>query len=320
MPLEVLRSPAEWFARYGAARGAQKRSALTIGCFDGIHLGHQHVLKRVAAKAREAGLLPGVVTFDPHPLRILRPAEAPPLIATLEERLEGFAELGITAALVLKFDAELARVTADEFLRGLLVGQLGMAAILVGPHFRFGHKQVGNVDMLEDGASRYGYTVELMLPVQLDGEIVSSTAIRLAVMGGRVAEAERLLGHPFSLTGAIRAGAGRGRAILFPTLNLAPEQELLPRTGVYVTETRIGDHVYGSATNVGVRPTVDGRSLSVESHLFNFSETLAQGRIEIRFLERLRDEQKFASVDELRAQIARDLETAKEFLKSAEAR
>jgi len=318
MPLEVLRSPAEWFARYGAASASRRRSALTIGCFDGIHLGHQHVLKRVAARARESGLLPGVVTFDPHPLRVLRPAEAPPLIATLEQRLDGFASLGIAAALVLKFDAELARVSAEEFLRGILVEHLGMAAILVGPHFRFGHKQVGNVDMLEDEASRYGYTVELMLPVQLDGEIVSSTAIRSAVMEGRVAEAARLLGRPFSLTGAIRAGAGRGRAILFPTLNLAAEQELLPRTGVYVTENRIGDRVYGSATNVGVRPTVGGGSLSVESHLFNFSETLAEGRIEVRFLERLRDERKFTSVDELRAQIARDLVTAKEFLKTAQ--
>lgn len=320
MPLDVLRSPAEWNARYGIASNAQKRSALTIGCFDGIHLGHQHVLRRVAAKAREAGLLPGVVTFDPHPLRILRPADAPLLIATLEQRLEGFAALGIAAALVLKFDAELARVTAVEFLRGILVGQLGMAAILVGPHFRFGNRQAGNVEMLEDGASRYRYTVELMLPVQLDGEIVSSTAIRSAVLEGRVAEAARLLGRPFSLTGAIRVGAGRGRAILFPTLNLAAEQELLPRTGVYVTETRIGDRVYGSATNVGVRPTVDGSSLSVESHLFNFSEILERGRIEVRFIDRLRDERKFASVDELRAQIARDLETAQELLKAPESR
>jgi riboflavin kinase / FMN adenylyltransferase len=320
MPLDVLRSPVEWNARYGTASNAQKRSALTIGCFDGIHLGHQHVLKRVAAKAGEAGLLPGVVTFDPHPLRILRPADAPPLIATIEQRLDGFAALGIAAALVLKFDAELARVTADEFLRGILVGQLGMAAILVGPHFRFGNRQAGNVEMLEDGASRYRYTVELMLPVQLDGEIVSSTAIRSAVLEGRVAEAARLLGRPFSLTGAIRIGAGRGRAILFPTLNLAAEQELLPRTGVYVTETRIGDRVYGSATNVGVRPTVDGGSLSVESHLFNFSEILERGRIEVRFIDRLRDERKFASVDELRAQIARDLETAQELLKAPESR
>lgn len=320
MPLEVLRSPAVWLARYGAASGAQKRSALTIGCFNGLHLGHQHVLKRVVAKAREDGLLPGVVTFDPHPLRVLRPAEAPPLIATLEQRLDGFASLGVAAALVLKFDAELARVTADEFLRGILVEQLGMAEIFVGPHFRFGNRQAGNVNMLENGASRYGYTVELLLPMQLDGQIVSSTAIRSAVAEGRVAEAARLLGHPFSLTGAIRAGAGRGRAILFPTLNLAAEQELLPKTGVYVTETRIADRVYGSATNVGVRPTVDGGNLTVESHLFNFAETIAQGRIEVRFLGRLRDERKFANVEELRIQIARDLETAKEFLKAPEAR
>jgi len=320
MPLEVQRTPAEWLARYGPASRAPMRSALTIGCFDGIHLGHQHVLQRVATKARESGLLPGVVTFDPHPLRVLRPEEAPLLIATLEQRLAGFAELGIAAALVLKFDAELARISAEEFLRGMLVEQLGMAAIFVGPHFRFGHQQRGNVEMLEAGAGRYDYAVELLLPVQLGGGIVSSTAIRSAVAEGRVREAARLLGRPFSLTGAIRAGAGRGRTILFPTLNLSPEQELLPKTGVYVTETQIGKRVYGSATNVGVRPTVDGGSLLVESHLFNFSESLVEGRIEVRFLERLRGERKFATVDELRLQIARDLEKAKEFLKAPEPR
>ncbi len=316
MPLEVLRSPSEWLARYGKASGAQKRSALTVGCFDGLHLGHQQVLKRVTAKAAGAGLLPGVVTFDPHPSRILRPGKAPLLIATLEQRLAGFAALGIEAALVLKFDAELAQVTAEEFLSGILVEKLGMAAILVGPHFRFGHRQAGDARMLEDGANRFGYTVELMPPVRLGGEIVSSTAIRTAVAEGRVSEAERLLGHAFSLTGAIQTGAGRGRAILFPTLNIAAEQELLPKTGVYVTETRIGDRAYGSATNVGVRPTVDGKDLAIESHLFDFSETLVDGRIELRFLERLRDERKFASVEELRGQIARDLESAKKFLKA----
>ena len=260
-------------------------------------------------------MLPGVVTFDPHPSRLLRPGTAPPLIATLEQRLDGFAALGIEAALVLKFDAELALVTAAEFLRGILVEKLGMGAILVGPHFRFGHRQVGDVRVLEDGANRFGYTVELMPPVRLGGEIVSSTAIRSAVVEGRVAEAARLLGHAFSLTGVIQAGAGRGRAILFPTLNIAAEQELLPKTGVYVTQTRIGDRAYGSATNVGVRPTVDGKNLAIESHLFNFAETLVDGRIELRFLERLRDERKFARVEELRRQIEQDLESAKEFLK-----
>ncbi|MGO9642344.1 MAG: bifunctional riboflavin kinase/FAD synthetase [Candidatus Acidiferrales bacterium] len=316
MALEVLRSPEEWQARYGARGAAKKRSALTIGCFDGLHLGHQQVLARVVARAREGGLLPGVVTFDPHPLRVLRPAEAPPLIATIEQRLEGFATMGIEAALVLKFDAELARISAEEFLRGILAEKLAMAAILIGPNFRFGHRQEGDVPMLEASAHRFGYSVELLQPVRLGSDVVSSTAIRSAVAEGRVGEAARLLGHPFSLTGPVRAGARRGRAILFPTLNLVAEQELLPKRGVYVTETRVGNRTYGSATNVGVRPTVDGGNLSIESHLFDFAETLVESRIEIRFLERLRDERKFASVEELRRQIAQDLEAAKEFLKA----
>ncbi len=239
MPLDVLQSPAEWLARYGAASASHKRSALTIGCFDGIHLGHQHVLKRVAAKARETWIC------CPASSRSIRIRCA---FCALRKRRcssprssSGWTDsrrLGVAAALVLKFDAELARISAEEFLRGILVEQLGMAAIFVGPHFRFGHQQRGNVEMLEAGAGRYDYAVELLLPVQLDGGIVSSTAIRSAVAEGRVREAARLLGRPFSLTGAIRAGAGRGRTILFPTLNLSPEQELLPKTGVYVTETQ----------------------------------------------------------------------------------
>jgi riboflavin kinase/FMN adenylyltransferase len=316
MALKVLRTPGEWYKRYTAAG---KFSALSIGCFDGLHLGHQEVLRRVVARARETDSIAGVVTFDPHPLRVLRPAEAPPMISTLAQRLEGFERAGIQAVLVLEFTRSVAEVSAAEFLESILVERLGMGAICVGPNFRFGHKQAGNTDLLSELGPDFGYDVEIVPPAMLRGEIVSSTAVRTAVAAGQVSAAAELLGRPFALTGSIRAGDGRGGAILVPTLNLAPEQELLPKTGVYCTETRVGETLYRSATNVGFRPTFDGQALSIESNLFDFSETMVSGAIEVRFWERLRDEQKFASVEELRRQIELDLEAAKEFFRKRDA-
>jgi riboflavin kinase/FMN adenylyltransferase len=316
MALKVLRTPGEWYKRYTAAG---KFSALSIGCFDGLHLGHQEVLRRVVARARETDSIAGVVTFDPHPLRVLRPAEAPPMISTLAQRLEGFERAGVGAVLVLEFTRSVAEVSAAEFLESILVEQLGMGAICVGPNFRFGHKQAGNTDLLSELGPVFGYDVEIVPPAMLRGEIVSSTAVRTAVAAGQVSAAAELLGRPFALTGSIRAGDGRGGAILVPTLNLAPEQELLPKTGVYCTETRVGETLYRSATNVGFRPTFDGQALSIESNLFDFSETMVSGAIEVRFWERLRDEQKFASVEELRRQIELDLEAAKEFFRKRDA-
>jgi riboflavin kinase / FMN adenylyltransferase len=316
MALAVMHTPEEWAARYTAAG---KFSALSVGTFDGLHLGHQEVLRRVVERARGAGYLAGVVTFDPHPLRILRPEKAPPMISTLAQRLEGFERAGIEAVLVLEFTRAVAEISAQNFLETILVERLGMGAICVGPNFKFGNKQTGNTALLSDMAEEYGYEVAIVPPTMLNGEIVSSTAVRTAVAAGNVSVAAGLLGRAFSLTGEIRAGDGRGGAILVPTLNLAPEQELLPKTGVYCTETRIGDKIYRSATNVGFRPTFDGQALSIESNLFDFSEMNVSGAIEVRFWERLRDEQKFASVEDLRRQIALDLEAARDFFRKRDA-
>jgi riboflavin kinase/FMN adenylyltransferase len=170
--------------------------------------------------------------------------------------------------------------------------------------------------MLEQMAPCFGYEVEIVPPSVLNGQLVSSTAVRSAIAAGQVALAAELLGHPFSLTGPIRPGDKRGGAVLVPTLNLAPEQELLPKTGVYCTETCVGATLYRSVTNVGFRPTFNGQALSIESHLFDFSEMIPEGEIEVRFWERLRDEQKFASVDDLRRQINLDLEAAKTFFRA----
>ena len=185
----------------------------------------------------------------------------------------------------------------------------------MGQNFRFGHRQQGNVETLAELGRRFGFAVHIVDPVVIDGEFVSSTGVRNAVAEGRVAHAARLLGRPFALTGEIVHGAGRGSTVLFPTLNLAPEQELLPKLGVYATETRLDGRVYRSATNVGFRPTFDGTFLGVESHLFDFSQEVTKGRLEVRFWERLRDERKFSGPAELRAQIAADLRETRDYFR-----
>jgi riboflavin kinase / FMN adenylyltransferase len=312
--LAVVHSAADWAAAFGGPQQASQRGAVvSIGNFDGMHLGHQKILGAVAERARQLEAVATVITFDPHPLKVLRPAQAPPLVCTLKQRLEGFASMGIEAALVLRFDMNLAARSPEEFVLEFLAGPLRAKSVLVGGNFRFGYRQAGNAAALQELGVRLGFTVEIIEPVVSRGEVVSSTAVRRAVSEGRVSDASRLLGRPFALTGEITRGEGRGSTILVPTLNLAPEQELLPKTGVYATETAIDGCVYRSATNVGFRPTFNGAHLSVESHLFGFDEQLTLGRLEVRFRERLRDEQKFSGPEELRKQIAADMEQARQF-------
>ena len=310
MPFAVLHSPAEWAARFG---GSGRRTVLTVGNFDGLHLGHQRILRGVFERARAADATAAAVTFDPHPLKLLRPDDAPPLITTLAQRLAGLEQMGLDAVLVLKFDPKILRLSPEDFVLGILAEHMHLGAILVGENFRFGYRQAGDVHLLTELGRRRGFEVGIVPPVIVGGEVVSSTAVRRAVSEGRVEHAAGLLGRPFVLTGEIRPGTGQGARLVFPTLNLAPEQELLPRIGVYATETRVAGRLYRSATNVGVRPTFDRGRLTVESHLFDFSEKLTTGSLEVRFWKRLRDERKFSGPEALRAQIAKDIEQARRF-------
>jgi len=309
MPFFVCKTVEEWASHFADA----KRAAVSVGTFDGLHVGHQKILQSVRERARATGQRAAVVTFDPHPMRVLHPERAPQMIQTLSQRLAGFEQIGLDAALVLRFDRALSLVSPEEFIERILVGGLRAGDILVGDNFRFGHRGAGDVRLLSEFGKRDGFGVEVIPPVEVAGQIVSSTAIRGAVAGGNVAGAIPLLGRAFSLTGEIGAGAGRGRTILFPTLNLAPEQELLPKLGVYATECSVGGKLYSSVTNVGTRPTFNGAGVTVESHLFGFGENLAGGRMEVRFHTRIRDEQKFSGADALRAQIALDIEAARKF-------
>ena len=309
MPLTVLHSAEEWAARFGAGG----RTVLSVGNFDGLHLGHQKILRMVLSRARAAVHTAAAVTFDPHPMKLLRPDNAPRMIETLSQRLAGLEQIGLDAVLVLRFDRALSLLSPEDFLQRILIERLHVAAVLVGANFCFGYRGAGDVRLLTQFGKEHGFDVETVSPVEVGGTVVSSTAIRNAIAEGGVDEAVPLLGRPFSLTGEIRAGAGRGRTILFPTLNLVPEQELLPKLGVYATESVVGGNVFRSVTNVGTRPTFDGRGVTVESHLFGFDERISAGAMEVHFHTRLREERKFSGAEELRAQIARDIVAAREY-------
>lgn len=292
---------------------ATGRLVCAIGNFDGVHCGHQAILHRTAQLAQRLGHTAAVLTFDPHPLKVLRSPTTPLLLTTLEQRLELFAACGVETVIVQPFDEAFARLSPEEFVEQVLVAALRVAAVVVGQNFRFGHQQTGRTDTLIEWGRRCGFCVEVVPPVFVRGHLVSSTRVRQALAEGQVGLAGRLLGRPFSLTGWIEPGTGRGSQLLVPTLNLRPEQEILPRAGVYATETRVGSQWFRSATNVGFRPTFDGQQLTVESHLLDFGQALHEGRLEIRFWKRLRDEQRFASAAALREQIQLDLDRTRRF-------
>jgi riboflavin kinase/FMN adenylyltransferase len=313
-PTSVLAftSPEQWTTQYASSgRG----SVLAIGNFDGIHLGHQAILRAAVQRAAKTKDVATALTFDPSPRKILRPESAPQRVSTNAQRMDWFGTVGLESAVVLPFTLDLARLSPEEFVEQVLARGLHVRAVLVGENFRFGHKQAGNVALLRELGARHGFAVEIIPPVALDGEVVSSTAIRREIAAGNVTHAARLLGRPFALTGEIVTGTGTGRRFTFPTLNLKPEQELLPARGVYVTRTLLEGETRSrrSVTNVGMRPTFNGASLSVETHVLDFSGEVTAKRMEVRFWKRLREEKKFAGPEDLRAQIARDIAAARRF-------
>lgn len=308
----VFSSSGEWAARYGESK---RGSVLVVGNFDGIHLGHQMILNYAMQHARESGAVPTALTFEPPPLKVLRPESAPLRLSTNQQRLEWFGLAGMEAAVVLPFTPELSQLSAEEFVEQILVRDLQVRSVVVGENFRFGHRQRGDVALLREMGMRHGFAVVIHVPVKYKKAVISSTLIRKQIAEGDVTNAARLLGRPFVLTGDVVSGTGTGRQFTFPTLNLAAEQELLPGRGVYITRTVLDGESssHRSVTNVGMRPTFNGNALSVETHLLDYSGNFAPKRIEVRFWKRLREEKQFAGVDELRAQIAQDIDKANAF-------
>lgn len=307
-PLVVAHSAEEWRQLCGGAP-----TAMSIGNFDGVHSGHRKILEDVAQRAHQSGWMSAVLTFDPHPTKVLRPEAAPLQIETLAQRLDGFSRNGIEAVLVLPFTLELAQVKARDFVQRFLVETMNAKAVLVGESFRFGNRQEGDVELLEKLGDKFGFEVDIIAPVGDGNSVVSSSAIRQAVRDGRVEDARQMLGRPFALVGEIHPGTGQGRKLVVPTLNITTQQELLPKNGVYATESVLGGKTYQSVTNIGVRPTFDGQRLAIETNLFDFGETITDGAMEVRFKSRLRDEQKFPSIEALREQVLKDIEAAKKF-------
>ena len=311
-PLQLFSTPLAWSIRYGSSGSG---STLAIGNFDGIHLGHQAILQAAVARAREISAVATALTFDPLPQKVLRPETAPLRVSTTEQRLNCFAAMGMDAAVVLPFTHNLAKLTPQEFVDEILVRDLHVRAVFVGENFRFGHKQAGNARMLLLLGAERGFDVVIIPHVVYKSEVVSSTIIRREIASGDVAHAARLLGRPFTLSGKVVSGTGTGRRFTFPTLNLAPEQELLPERGVYVTRTRFDgeSRTRRSVTNIGVRPTFNGSALSVETHVLEPLDEASPARIEVEFWKRLREEKKFSGPEELRSQIALDIASANKF-------
>ena len=311
-PIRVFSSPAAWNAYYTPLN---RGSVLAIGNFDGIHLGHQEILRDVARRAALSGDVATALTFEPAPLKILRPDSAPKRLSTSEQRTAWFRVVGLESAVVQAFTVELSRLSPEQFVQQILVDQLRVRTLLVGENFRFGHKQAGDTASLHELGERFGFEVIVVPPVVYRGEIVSSTLLRREISEGDVSRADRLLGRPFVLTGDVVSGEGIGHRFTVPTLNLHPEQELLPARGVYITRTLLDGETKSrrSVTNIGMRPTFNGTSLTVETHLLDAPKEFETKRIEIRFWKRLREEKKFANADELKSQIARDVAASHQF-------
>jgi phosphoribosyl 1,2-cyclic phosphate phosphodiesterase len=310
--LAVFTAPEEWREFYAPS---DRGSVLAIGNFDGIHLGHQEILREATDRAAKTGAVATALTFEPAPLKILRPAAAPKRLSTNEQRLEWFRAVGVEAAVVMPFTLELSKLSPQDFVEKILVNELKVRALLVGENFRFGHKQAGDTQLLRQLGKSLGFEVITIPAVVAHGEVVSSTVIRREIAEGDVTQAGRLLGRPFALTGSIVSGTGTGSKFTFPTLNLRVDQELLPAGGVYITRTLLQGESESrrSVTNIGIRPTFNGTALSVETHLLDFSGLVTTKRMEVRFWKRLRAEKKFSGPEELRAQIAKDIMAAKRF-------
>jgi riboflavin kinase / FMN adenylyltransferase len=290
-------------------------SLVSVGNFDGVHRAHAHVLGEIVKRARESAAKAIAVTFEPHPARILRPDSALKLLTPTPEKLRLLAATGIDAVLMLPFTRDLSLMTPQQFAERILKKQLHAREVHEGYNFRFGHKAAGDVKVLAELGRELGFEVKVYPEQKLCGEPVSSSHIRKLINEGRISRARHLLGRPFCILGAPERGRGLGSKYTVPTINLARYEELVPKDGVYITCTRVGNERFDSVTNVGNRPTFGADSFAIETHLLNFHpiEVAPESEVEICFLDRLRDEIKFPSVEALREQIAKDVKKARRY-------
>lgn len=289
----------------------QRPTVLTLGVFDGLHLGHQLIVRTVVERAQATDAVPTVITFDPHPRAVLHPESSPPLLQTLDQKVEGFGALGIEQTIVIRFDEKFSQIRAEDFLRDVLRDRLQAREVYLGCGFAFGHDREGNIELLRRVSQELGFFADEVPEVQIRSQRVSSSKVRRLLAEGKVNLARRLLGRPYGVEGPVERGAERGRDLGFPTANLHPHNRVIPRNGVYVTGTLIAGQWRRSITNVGVRPTFGGDAEpSVETFVMDWAGDLYGDVVRVRFLHRLRDERKFNSIEELTAQIQADVRRA----------
>ena len=287
-------------------------TTVTVGTFDGVHQGHHAVLLEIVARARAAGRKSVLVTFEPHPLEVVNPQAAPLLLTTAAERREILAQTGLDYAVFLRFDRELASYSPERFVLEVLIGRCGMKELVIGHDHGFGRARSGDVETLKSLGRRHGFLVDVVSPVEVGGHPVSSTQIRRAIAGGDLATAARLMGRPYSVSGRVVPGAGRGRSIGIPTLNLGdvPARKLLPPDGVYAAWVEWRGGRAAGMLNQGPRPTFGDTARGVEVHLFDFAGDLYNQWVKVEWVARLRDVRRFASPDDLQAQLQLDREQA----------
>ena len=293
---------------------------VSVGNFDGVHRAHRFVLGEIVKRAKALGAKSMAVTFEPHPTRILRPDANLKLLTPTPEKFRLLAATGVDAVLLLPFSRDLSLMTPQQFAHDILKERLNACEVHEGYNFHFGHKASGNIHTLRELGQQMGFEVHDYREMRLRGEPVSSSHIRHLLREGRVSRARHLLARPFSILSTAGRGRGYGSKYTVPTINLARYEELVPKDGVYITRTRVGDECFDSVTNIGSRPTFGADSFAIESHLLNFHplEVGAETEVEIHFLDRLRDEIKFPSVEALREQIGRDVRKAQKYFRRLE--
>lgn len=289
---------------------------LTLGNFDGLHLGHQKILKMVTSRAVQLGVKSMVFTFEPHPLKIIAPDRCPPLLTTFHERMKLFQEMKVDIVLCANFTEKFASQHPDEFVHSVLWEQLRVREIYVGYNYTFGHGKRGTIAMLQEFADRYPFRVQVVEGVDVQGESVSSTTIRNYLRQGNLEKANLLLGRPYVLTGKVIPGCGRGRSIGFPTANIAHGVKLIPKVGVYLVRVQIHGKTYNGLANIGYKPTFGESAPGVEVYIFDLQANLYQQVLEIELIKRIRDEISFPDAECLAQQIEEDVKEAYKIFKS----
>lgn len=294
-----------------------KDVVLTIGNFDGVHIGHQKILKNVSERARAIEGTAMAVTFDPHPAKIVTPEKGVRVLTSFQEKVRLMESHGIEVILCIHFDKEFAGIKPDEFVQAVIVGRIGAREVIVGHNYSFGKGKKGTTGLLRSKSKKYGFIFRVIRSARLFGDVVSSSRIRSLLSRGRVCEASWLLGRPYMMEGAVIKGAGRGGMLLsVPTANINTLNELVPKEGVYAAKVELEGKILDGAVNLGKNPTFGENRVSYEIHILDFSENILNKKLRVHFIDRIRDERAFPDVSMLREQIKRDIERAREILKT----